>query len=261
MKIFFIDETHEYFNESQVPYISVSGLAKKLEPQKDWETIKAKYAAKNGMTIEEVTADWENKKILGTQTGTIFHNERERELLAQDCIEYKKVKHNIVPSSFQGKWKVSLDLSTLQNNTCYPEIILYHHGYRLAGQSDKLLVTKGKVSILDYKTDKEISFKAFQSAIKPPDMLLSPVDHLEECNGNMYNLKMSLYMWMALQANPKLKPGEIILEHYSLERDMNGIAILKDGLPVIKERKDYKLPYLEREVTDILTTWKPYAKP
>lgn len=257
-RIFFEDLGHRYYDEKKTPYISVSQLAHKLEPEKDWDAIKEKYAKKNGLTIEEVTKDWEHKRVWGTQVGTKLHDIREKEVLAKKTILYKKKEHTVVPSKYIQKKKVCYDLSNLSDMACYPELILYNHDYRLAGQTDKLFITKGKAFVYDYKTDKEITKRAFQTATIPPDMLKHPVSHLEDCNFNMYSIKMSLYMWMLLKANPKLKPGGIILQHCQLERDMNNLAVLdKEGNPKVKQEKDYEIPYLKKEVEDILKIWKP----
>ncbi len=67
-------------------------------------------------------------------------------------------------------------------------------------------------------------------------------------------------MYMLWKANKgKLKPGEIIIEHVHLKRDVNNdnIAMLDDkGKPIVLNIDKIKLPYLKTEVIAMLKTLK-----
>jgi len=251
MKIIFKERTHQYFNEENKQYISVSALIKRLEPKKDWDEIKRKYAKKNGMTVPEVTAKWERARILGSGAGTIYHADRERELLEAESIEYDGVNCAKQFCLMEQGNKVSIPIEKLNDNTIYPELIIYDHKYRICGQSDKVIVANKRIHILDYKTDKSIETKAFSSDWVKPEHLLEPVSHLENCNFNIYSLKMSTYMFMLWKQNKGYKVGDLILEHVPLIRDEEGIPILKDGKPLTEKTRIIKVPYLKKEVKDI----------
>lgn len=256
MKVFFEDKEHRYYNEDRIPYISVSGLAKKLEVKKDWDAIKKKYAKKKGLTVAEVQADWDRKKDLGTQAGTAYHFTREQQLLSGEVI-YQDIACEKRPCSLRDGIKESQDIKKLQDNTVYPELIIYDHEYRIAGQSDKVFVVNGEISVEDYKTDKAIERKAFSSEWTEPEKLIGPCCHLENCNYNMYSLKMSMYMYMLWKQNKHLKVGKLILEHVQLQRDEDGIPILdENGQPIVLKIERMEVPYRRREVKEIFELYK-----
>ncbi len=107
--------------------------------------------------------------------------------------------------------------------------------------------------IKTHNTDKSIDFKAYATEWTEPEYLLPPVNHLQNCNGNIYALKMSLYMYMVWkQCKGRYKPGKIILRWCPIERDEDGIPILYDGVPKILKEEDIELPYLKKEVIKML---------
>lgn len=107
--------------------------------------------------------------------------------------------------------------------------------------------------IKTHNTDKEISFKGYSNQFMKARKLLKPIDHLEECNGNIYSIKMSLYMYMLWKANKgNLKPGELVIEHVHLKRNEEGYPIFEDGKPIILKEEIIKVPYRKREVESML---------
>jgi len=89
-------------------------------------------------------------------------------------------------------------------------------------------------------------------------MLSGPVSHIEDCNLKHYNLQLSLYMYIVIKHNPKLKPGKLILQHVIFEKEGEneyGYPITKyqeNGDPIVKNVKKYELPYLKKEVVGII---------
>ena len=64
-------------------------------------------------------------------------------------------------------------------------------------------------------------------------------------------------MYLLWKANKgKLKVGDIVIEHYELERDPkdDNIPILVDGKPIVKSKKKIILPYRKAEVIAMLNT-------
>jgi hypothetical protein len=127
----------------------------------------------------------------------------------------------------------------------------------ICGQSDKVIVVNGKIHIWDYKTDEKIEFKAFSNQWVKPKKLKTPLGHLDDCNGNIYSLKMSLYMYMLWKANKgKFKPGDIMIEHVHLKRDPenDNLPVIVNGRPVVLKVEQKKLPYRKKEVMTMLKT-------
>ena len=85
-----------------------------------------------------------------------------------------------------------------------------------------------------------------------------PVNHLDDCNFNHYALQLSIYMYIILKHNRKLKPGKIFIHHVIFEvegTDEYGYPITKyssNGDPVVKEVVQMEVPYLADEVISII---------
>jgi hypothetical protein len=257
--MYFKEDSHQYFNEKGEEYKSVSYLAKLLDKKDEsfWKAKKVKIAKQRGITVAELTAEWDKKKLLGTTAGTIIHNDREQDLIDNE-FSYMNVvcKKKECPIEDDG-YKWSIPIVQLENNTVYPELMIYDHNYKLCGQSDKVIVKDNTIYVEDYKTDKSIERRSFGSEWGQTDRFKDPVSHLEDCNYNMYSIKMSCYMFMLWKANKHLKIGKLILEHLSILRDKEGIPILNsNGRPTIMKTERIEVPYLRKEVRDIFNAYK-----
>lgn len=261
-KVKFVKDTHQYFSDDGKELISVSAFVKKFKIPVDWKA-KAKKKSENlwkyegiKMTPKEVEALWEKKRFLGSNAGTILHDIKERELLGSD----KKVKH----SGFKDTDKHSIPLQELEDGWNYPELMIYDFDHMICGQSDNVAIHKGAIYVLDYKTDKSIEWKAWRpdkgsktAQFHKPDKFKEPISHLEDCNGNEYALKMSLYMYMIWKANKgRYKVGKIILRWCPIERDADGIPVLYNGVPRQLKQEDIELPYKKKEVEAMLKHYK-----
>jgi hypothetical protein len=253
-KVKFKEDTHQYLSDKG-ELISVSSLVKKYEKEKDWYKIAIAYCKKlkktKGInkTVKEVMAEWAKKKKLGSEAGTIVHEIKETDRLGYSS----NVKHY----GFKGEGKESFPLQELEDGWIYPELMAYDFDFMVCGQSDEVEIVNNTINILDYKTDKEIVFKAYSSEWQESEKLLPPLQHLENCNANIYSLKMSLYMYIIWKANNgRFKPGKITLRWCPLERDEDGIPILYDGRPKILFEKDIEVPYRKKEVIALLEHYK-----
>lgn len=255
-KVKFIEKTHQYLTEDDRELISVSAFTERFKEKIDWKAKAKNSAARmtkegNPITGKELLAKWENKRVKSAEVGTIYHAIREQELINSECSTQQ--------CDYVGSDKWSIPINKLENDTTYPELMIYDFDYMICGQSDKVIVKDNTIHIWDYKTDNEIKFKGWSSKWKSASKMLKPLQHLEECNGNIYSIKMSIYMYLLWKANKgKLKVGDIVIEHVHLERDPNNddIPILIDGKPVVKKIELIKLPYRKKEVEAMLSTLK-----
>jgi hypothetical protein len=116
----------------------------------------------------------------------------------------------------------------------------------------------GKTFIKTHNTNKEIKMEGFTNWEGVTDKMLPPVDSLDDCHFNHYALQLSIYMYIILKHNPKLKPGRIFVHHitFEIEREDNwGYPITKKderGEPVIKEVIPISIPYLVDEVQAVI---------
>jgi hypothetical protein len=140
----------------------------------------------------------------------------------------------------------------------YPEHMVYLKSAGICGQSDLVEVINGEVHITDYKTNKEIKVEGFTNWEGITQKMLPPVSHLDDCNLNHYTLQLSLYMYMILKHNPKLKPGTLTIHHIIFEEEGkdkwgNPIAARdSNGDPIVKEVVPYDLPYLKPEIVSLI---------
>lgn len=256
MVIKFIEDTHQYLTEDNEELISVSAFTDRFKPKVDWKAIAKRSATKQTKegkptTTKELLDKWEKKRVESAQIGTIYHAIREQELLASTCTTKQ--------CTYADNIKYSIPINKLENDVTYAELMIYDFDYMICGQSDKVIIKDNTIHIWDYKTDTEIKHKAWSSQWVKPAKLLKPLSHLDDCNANIYSIKMSLYMYLLWKANKgKLKIGDIIIEHVHLQRDPDNdnIPILIDGKPVVKNIEYIKLPYRKKEVIAMLETLK-----
>lgn len=262
-KIKFIEKSHQYLTEDNNELISVSAFTDTFKQKVDWKTIALRTALKETKlgeptTAEEILKRWEKKRDFSAEVGTAYHAQRENALLEQADPIFYNVPCKTVACSHSGDDKWSIPINKLQNNTVYPELMIYDMDCMICGQADKVIVTDKKINIWDYKTDAEIKFKAFSSQWVKPAKLLGPLAHLDDCSANVYSIKMSLYLYMLWKQNKgMLKPGDLIIEHVQLERGgKENMPVLHKGKPVVKKIEQIRLPYRKREVMEMLETLK-----
>lgn len=263
-KIKFLEDTHQYFTEENNELISVSAFTEQFKQKVDWKAVAKRVAAKQTKageptSTEEILAKWERKRDLAAQAGTIYHSLREEQSLNDNQAIFYDKACSIKGCTYSGSEKWSIPINKLDDNTVYPELMIYDLEHMICGQADKVIVANKKIHIWDYKTDAEIKYKAFSSQWVKPAKFLPPISHLDDCNANLYSIKMSLYMYLLWKANKGfLKPGDIIIEHIQLERDPknDNIPILRYGKPIVKKIEQIQLPYRKKEVMDMLATLK-----
>jgi hypothetical protein len=119
-------------------------------------------------------------------------------------------------------------------------------------------VINGIVNIYDYQTNKEIKKESYVNWEGISDKMLDPLSHLDDCNINHYNIQLSLYMYMILKHNPRLKPGKLIIEHIQFKEagkdayDNRVVFYDMFGEPIVENIVTYELPYLKTEVISII---------
>jgi ATP-dependent exoDNAse (exonuclease V) beta subunit len=261
MAVKFLPEDHKYVSvdpAENISWMSVTSLISKLKQPFEAEKI-AEKSSKNkrskwyGMTKDQILSVWKAESERAITVGNWYHNQREEDLLGLDSIErHGKVIPIMQPQADTSGLKVAPDQRLTDG--MYPEHFVYMKSLGICGQSDLVEVIDGVVHITDYKTNKEIRSESYKDWEGLSQKMNHPVSHLDDCNLNHYNLQLSIYMYMILKHNPKLKPGTLMIQHIMFEdegKDPNGYPILKtntDGDPVIKDIIYYDIPYLKDEV-------------
>jgi ATP-dependent exoDNAse (exonuclease V) beta subunit len=260
----FTPQDHSYKSinpEEDIKWISVTSFISNFKQPFDADKIalktsKSKKSKWYGMTPEEIKQAWANEALRATTLGTWYHNCRESDICSLETIE----RHGNTVPIFKPIEIDGTKFSPNQKLTdgVYPEHMVYLKSAGLCGQSDLVEVINGEVHITDYKTNKEIKTEGFTNWEGVTTKMNSPVAHLDDCNVNHYALQLSLYMYIILKHNPRLKPGVLTIHHILFEevgKDKFGnpiTALDTNGDPIVKDIIQYDLPYLKSEVISIL---------
>jgi hypothetical protein len=268
MAVVFKEDGHIYqsldenLEKDKINWTSVTSFIAKFKPKFDKEAV-AKKSCKNkrskwyGLKPKEVINIWEKESQRAIDLGNWYHNQRESDMLDFKTIEREGVEIPIIKPIVDSNGVKIAPNQKLEPGV-YPEHFAYLKSACICGQADLVEIVNGKVNITDYKTNKEIKEKGFVNWEGITSKMFKPLTHLDDCNLNHYNIQLSLYMYIILKHNPKLKPGKLTIQHVSFEKekdDKNGYPINKydsNGEPIIKEIKMYNLPYLKDEVRSLI---------
>lgn len=183
---------------------------------------------------------WDNENRKSCDRGTKIHADLENSF-------YTK-KKDISLSKFEigGKFECKQDYMELDiENGVYPEYLISRVSddgkLRIAGQIDLLVKRGNKITIADWKTNKEIKTKSyFNNKTKSSVKMKFPLNNLDDVNYWHYTLQLSTYAWMVQKLNPEFEIEDLVLVHF----DHN------DKMTV------YHLPYLKDEVIKMLAHFK-----
>jgi ATP-dependent helicase/DNAse subunit B len=268
MAIIFQPTEHKYVSidpNEKIDWVSVTSLISKFKKPFDAEEI-AKKSSKNkkskwyGLSPEVIIETWKNESQKAINLGTWYHNQRERDLLACHTISVEGTVIPIVPyTEVEG---IKHAPSQKLENGIYPEHMVYLKSAGICGQADRVEVINGVVNIYDYKTNKEIKKESYVNWEGISEKMLAPLNHLDDCNLNHYAIQLSIYMYIILKHNPKLRAGKLTIEHINFKeagKDAydNRVVLYDDnGEPVVDSIVPYEIPYYKQEVISIINHLK-----
>jgi ATP-dependent exoDNAse (exonuclease V) beta subunit len=263
MSIIFNAADHSYksIDAEGIDWISVTSLLSNFKKPFDAEKVAASVTKKTkskwfGIPPEKILELWKAEADRATTLGTFYHNQREADICSLSSIELEGLPIPIYKPIEEDSQKRAPEQKLTDG--IYPEHMVYLKSAGICGQSDLVEVVNSKVNIIDYKTNKEIKKESFKNWEGISDKMSHPISHLDDCNFNHYALQLSIYMYIILKHNRKLKPGKIYIHHVLFEKegtDEYGYPIIKyssNGDPVIKEVIQMEVPYLADEVISII---------
>ena len=257
----FYPDKHKYTSEDGIDWLSVTSLISNFKQPFDADAIALK-SSKNkkskwyGMTPEEIKEAWKAEAKRATDLGTWYHNCREQDICEFQTIERQGVTVPIFKPVEIDHIKHSPNQKLVDG--VYPEHMVYLKSAGICGQSDLVEVINGVVNITDYKTNKEIKVEGFTNWEGVTQKMAHPVSHLDDCHLNHYALQLSMYMFIILKHNPKLRPGLLTIHHVLFEEagrdkfDNPITAIDTHGNPVVLDIVQYDLPYLKDEAISVI---------
>ena len=181
--------------------------------------------------------------------GTKIHKNMEDSITSKSSmnIDFLTGEH---ASAISGLFKFSENTKELVPGNVYPEILLYRISpdgeLKVAGQVDLLIIDHdGGVYILDWKTNKELKKKSYYNQkVRKSVRMKYPLNNLDDCNFNHYQLQLSLYYWIVSKQNPNLFLKGLYIVHF----DHNG------------NETTHQCEYLKDEVERMLTFYKKDLK-
>jgi hypothetical protein len=251
------DHSYKSIDAEDINWISVTSLVSNFKLPFDGKAVanrvtKSKKSKWYGIPPEKILQLWQAEADRAVTLGTYYHNQREADLCSLSSIEREGIPIPVYSPIEEGTLKKAPEQKLTDG--IYPEHMVYLKSAGICGQSDLVEVINGKVNIIDYKTNKEIKTESFKNWEGISEKLLAPLNHLDDCNYNHYSLQLSIYMYIILKHNPKLKPGKIYIHHILFEeegKDEFGYPITKytsEGDPMVKDVIQMEVPYLKDEV-------------
>tara|TARA_R110002074_G_scaffold18755_9_gene60406 strand:- start:4697 stop:5521 length:825 start_codon:yes stop_codon:yes gene_type:complete len=264
MSLIFEEKGHLYKSidpNEKIKWVSVTSVISKFKEPFDAE-LQASKSTKNKkskwykISPKDILDIWNKESNRAMSLGTFYHNQREKDIIDLDTLTIDGKALPIIPPKIIDGLKYAPEQKLIPG--IYPEHFSYLKSAEICGQADYVEIIGNKVNIIDYKTNKEIKKRSWKNWEGIYKVLSAPLKHIEDCNLNHYTLQLSLYMYMIIKHNPKLKPGKLVVQHVVFEKegdDKNGYPITKyqeNGDPIVKEVISYDLPYLKAEVLSII---------
>lgn len=234
----FIEDVHKYMDEYD-EYTPVTYFIKSFQPFVDWEAKCRAKAKKLGITYEELRAQWDDTRDTAAAKGTKFHKKMEDRLADKGVL---KVFGKELPVTYYETFAGIKDdpSMALEDNTVYSEKMIWSRKYKVCGTADLVQVVDGKINVLDYKTNKELKMEAWRNPrTGQRQKLMGPCNSLDDCNFNVYQLQLNVYMYMLLQANRNLKIGNMQILHIIFnDEEGNDVTVvpynIKNLQPMVK---------------------------
>lgn len=191
-------------------------------------------------TQQEILDSWDEENRKSCERGTKIHSELENSF-------YKNPKGiTLQKFGIGGTFECKKDYSDLDlEYGVYPEYLIYRISpdniLKLAGQVDLIVKNGNEITICDWKTNKKIDLKSgFNVSTKSSAKMKYPLNTLDDCNFNHYQLQLSTYAWMLQRLNPDFIIKDLIIVHF----DHNN------------EQTIYHCDYLKAEVERMLVYYK-----
>lgn len=201
----FDEQSHTYTHKDYGKFISVTTLLGKYKKPFDSNYHAERVAKREGVSKEMVLEMWEVEKNKACDKGTKIHK------LLEDYI-------NIGETQDDYGWLFkSYDKSADRNIDSYKKVLceklLYNEEYKVAGTADLIYEhSNNEFTLGDFKTNKKFRFcSAFG------ERLLAPVDHLHNCEFNIYALQLSTYAFMYEQLTG-MKCRKLVIFYLSGDR-------------------------------------------
>ena len=223
--VIFIDKNHSYRINGNNARCSVTTLLKKYTPEFKGEGPAKFIAAKRGVSVEDVLAEWDYKKEYSCHKGTEFHKFAENYLARKQTsldeagakqfftskntmnvlTDFKNYKNEMLSmiSNFLKFYNWYKETYTIVKS----ELVIGDTDTKICGTIDNLSLNEktGELAIFDYKTNQNIKTEGYKK-----ETLLEPFKHLQNCEMVKYSLQLWIYK-LILEKNTPYKVGDLFI--------------------------------------------------
>ena len=276
------DEEHIYINKKDNSrYISVTTLIGKYSEEFDeefWSSYKALEEIIDGGTfsvlkkallanrkfnpkilkkfqIDEelfaqkkaaIVAQYDATRNEACEHGTAEHLRKELSFYGKHDFDFGKYGYKDLSGEYDCKKNYyELDLE----RGVYPEFLIAVTSrdgiLKVSGQIDCLIKNGNEITILDWKTNKEIKKESFYNrSTKQHQMMKFPLNNIQDSNYWHYALQLSLYAYLLQTLHPEFVIKGLKLIH--IDREQN--------------ETEYEVPYLKDDVERMLKHYKRQLK-
>ena len=158
---------------------------------------------------QEILDSYDRERNASCELGTKIHAKIEESFYKGNKKEIQKYNFGGNLPVFEGNYELNLKPGI------YPEyLISYRKGdFLLCGQVDLLQLSDNQeLTIIDHKTCKKIEMKSYYNKFtKSSTKMKFPLNNIDDVNGQLYALQMSVYAWMIQQHNPNIKVKRLAL--------------------------------------------------
>jgi len=225
--ILFYEKGHKYINRrNNKRYTSVTQTLKKVQPDVNWDYWAVyKHLKNEGNTVrpngdeqkiwlnnqlidyrdyikygKALRKQWNSISKTAKTKGTFIH------LYLENLFNNKVIN---VPAKYKNcvKGAEKFYNDHIHLTPIYAELIVADDDYEVAGQVDRpFFIEPGLLGIMDFKTDREISFTNQYANLKPP------VADLPDTNFSKYTLQLNLYRYI-IEKNTEWKVQYLKIVH------------------------------------------------
>jgi ATP-dependent exoDNAse (exonuclease V) beta subunit len=265
LSLIFRESDHSYksANDDNIKWISVTTLTSYFKEPFDAKKVAKKVSKRKnskwyGMKPKDIENIWKKESERAMKLGTFYHNQREFDICNFASMKRQGVTVPVFSPILGKELGIKHAPKQKLDPGIYPEHMVYLKSAGICGQSDLVEVVNGKVTIIDYKTNKEIKMNSYKDWEGISQKMQFPLSHIEDCNFNHYALQLSIYMYIIIKHNPKLRPGNMFIHHVQFEetgKNEYGYPITNytlEGDPVLKNIAQIPVPYLKDEVISII---------
>jgi len=189
--IIFQEYPHSYFikDKPDATFRSVTQIGKKYKNKFDADTISKNYAKKHNKNRKHVLAEWADKGKVATALGNSCH------AYAESLVTGIPIELNDEYKGYYKQIKQRFKTNFMNCDELKAEYIVGLLDANIAGTLDLLKKDGNKITIVDWKTNKEIKSTNIFKKMLPPFQLL------DDCNLNTYRLQLNIYRYILKKEN------------------------------------------------------------